>query len=142
MIKRTTNPLILRPLAEALQTLTAKLSDSQAPGLLPAVRGLLANASGDKAAEAWAGVVAELLAHEPNDDLLSVIVEVLKYPTAAGKPTDVLMAVLQKRFPDVPELKGGLDTAVSWLEKQLGPDVVQRRPVRPNSYFGLASKNR
>src|SRR5262249_25076918 len=95
LIKQTTNPYILRPLAEALQALAGKLSDSQAPGLLSPVRRLLANARGDKAAAAWASVIAELVAHEPNDVLLSVIVEVLKYPMAAGEPTDALMAALQ-----------------------------------------------
>jgi hypothetical protein len=131
VIKQTTNPFILWPLAEAVQALAGKLSDSQAPGLLPPVRGLLANARGDNAAEAWASVIAKLVAHEPNDVFLSAIVEVLKYPTAAGKPTDALMAALQTRFPNVPELKGGLDTALPWLEMQLGADVVSRPPVRP-----------
>ena len=133
VIKQTAaNPYVVSPLAQALQALAGKLTDAQVPGLLPPVRGFLANAKGDKAAEAWASVIAELVGHEPNDALLSVIVDVLKYPTAAGKPTDALMAALQKHFPNVPELKGGLDAAVPWLEKQVGAEVVERVPVRPN----------
>ena len=57
----------------------------------------------------------------------------LKYPTAAGKPTEKLMAALRQRFPNVPELKGDLWTAVPWFEKELGTDAVARPPDRPKN---------
>ena len=131
-IKQATNPYALRALAQGLQALPAKLTDAQARALLPLARGYLASTGDEDTAEAWAGAIAALAAHERNNTaFLGAIVEVLNYPTAVGEPTDTLMAALRQRFPDVPELAGGLDAAVPWFEVRLGADVVARPPIRP-----------
>ena len=131
-IKQTADPDTLGLFAQALQALATKLGDAQTPELLPRARLYLATAGDENSEKAWTGSIAALAARERDDKaFLGAIVEVLKYPTAAGNPTDALMTALRQRFPDVPELKGGLDAAVPWLEEQLGADVVARPPVRP-----------
>jgi hypothetical protein len=131
-INRASDPATLASLAKALRALPAKVSDARAAELLPKARMYFASAANEDIEEAWAGTIAALAAYEHTDkSFLSAIVEVLKFPTAAGKPTDTLMDALRQRFPDVPELKGGLDAALPWLEKQLDADVIARPPVRP-----------
>ena len=131
-ISRTDDTSAVRELAKALQALAARLTDAQTPELLLSARLHLASARDQMTEVAWAGVIAAVAAHERTDKVfLGAIVEVLKYPTVGGQPTDTLMTALRKRFPDVQELKGDVDTAVPWLEKQLGADVVAHAPVRP-----------
>ncbi len=131
-INKATSHDALLPLAQGLQALAAKLTDAQAPSLLLLARRYLASTGYEETAEAWAGAIAALAAHmRDNTAFLGAIVEVLKYPTAVGKPTGTLMAALRQRFPNVPELAGGLDAAVPWFEVRLGADVVARPPIRP-----------
>jgi hypothetical protein len=137
-LRQTTNQDTLRALAEALQALASKLEDPGKGGeLLSLARLSLANAMDERNEDAWAGVVAAVAAHEHDDDaFLRTVVETLKYPTVSAKPTVTLIAALRQRFPDVPELKGDLDMAVPWFEKELGVSFVGRPPVRP----GVAPK--
>jgi hypothetical protein len=121
----------LQPLSHALQTLSAKLTDTQAVDLAVVARRHLALAGAEENEKALAGAMAALAGREDDKAFLIDIVEALKYPTAGGEASDTLMAALRERFPDVPELKEGIDAAVPWFEKQLGADVVARSPQRP-----------
>ncbi len=85
-------------------------------------------------ATAWARAVVVLL---PADRaaFTSGMVEIMKYPTAAGAPTELLLAELAKRWPDEAALGGkkGLDLAVlAWLEKQPGK-LLDKRVAPPLS---------
>jgi hypothetical protein len=90
-------------------------------------------------AAAWAGAIPALTAGVSNEAFASGVVEVLRYPTAAGEPTDVLLRSLTARFQDVMELKSGkLDDALAWVAKtypalrpQLDSPPERPPPVRP-----------
>jgi hypothetical protein len=64
------------------------------------------------------------------------VIEVLKYPTAAGAPTGVLLAALASRWPGEEALKEKLllDKAVlDWLEAHAPADhTLGEPPVRPH----------
>lgn len=115
--------------AEAL----ARLGTEKQAGLALAwARCGLSEAAYSHRAESWAKALVALLARGDQGEELPQIVEALKYPTAAlGEATEILMGRLRELYPDVPELKGSLRDAVPWLERQLGPEVVARPPVRP-----------
>jgi hypothetical protein len=116
--------LVREAAARALQALAPRLAPrtpEREMGLCMAKMGLAWTGSREEAT-AWARAVAALL---PPDraDFTSGIVEILKYPTAAGAPTELLLAELAKRWPDEAALGGkkGLDLAVlGWLERQPG----------------------
>lgn len=131
-VERTSDPDTRRSLAQALQSLAPKVTDARARQLELFALDHFGQADNDNVVEAWAGAFAAFAARDRDDmAFLGAIVEALKYPTAAGKPTETLMAALRQRFADIPELKGGLDAAVPWFEKKLGADVVSRPPNQP-----------
>ncbi len=135
------SPTRASEIAETLEALAPHFNTDEARELLQVARASLAMVSqadnrgyvDENALDAWAGAIAALASNDPDDKaFLATIVEVLKYPTAVGKPTETLLAALRQRFPNTPELKGDLQTAAPWFEKQLGADVVVRPAQRPN----------
>jgi hypothetical protein len=153
-IKKTTDPAEVKALARALQALTdtpVKLTDPMKDDLVSLARTSLASTGDEETADAWADIFGKLVLRGPikdrkclsslhSDDqkflhdqqLRCNIVDVLKYPTVAGKPSDTLMANLRKRFPDEKQqLAGDLEATVPWFEWWLGDYEVRRLPDKP-----------
>jgi hypothetical protein len=131
-LRDTTEPCELRPLAGAIQALAGKLTAKRTTTALDVVRERLAAANDMDEAFSWASAIAALARAQVDKEYIATLVEVLKYPTAAGGPTNVLMAAWRERFPDVPALTGSLSDAVPWLETMLGTEVVERPPRDPH----------
>jgi hypothetical protein len=139
--------LVRESMAKALQALAPRLgpqTPERSMALCVAKTGLAWTGSREEAS-AWAGAVASLL---PADRaaFTSGLVEVLKYPTATGAPTELLLAELSKRWPDEAALRGkkGLDLAVLlWLEQQPGKLLEKRvaPPPSPDAVNAVVAQN-
>jgi hypothetical protein len=120
------------------QALAGKLTDVQALQVLPT--GLLQGAFGwsatsDKSA-AWAGAMATLLRRSGEREYVNAIVELLKYPIAAGPATDVLLRAMHEAIPASPR-GGGRTTGKSALDRRdlyqlfVLAAVLERQPSTP-----------
>jgi energy-coupling factor transporter ATP-binding protein EcfA2 len=125
-------------IARALAALAPKLPDSERERALAAVKIPLTKTGSSDEATAWARAIAALLPAEPRA-ATAEIVEALKYPTAAGVPSDVLVAALANVWPE--EYKVIADkalpdrTVLDWLEAHL--PVGERLTDRPQRPAGL-----
>jgi hypothetical protein len=131
-IGRTTEHGQLLALAHGVLALSSKLNGDQASNVARIAQTQLATARTDEEAAAWAIAFAKTAPQDYANDYLRRIVDIFKYPTAGWpKATNVLMAALAERFPDVSELKDGIDAALPWFRQKLGADLVAQPPVRP-----------
>jgi hypothetical protein len=123
----------------------ARLLKSLAPGLPPAERSRvfevaksgLAEAGADEEATAWAWLIAGTLPPGTSLGSAQQLVNIIKYPTAAGEPTRVLFRAFTERFPkeqmpvlspDQPQML----RMIEWLRKLYGKDLdLGTPPTRP-----------
>jgi hypothetical protein len=136
MLPRTHDYVAREAIARAMAALAPRLSDPEREVALTAAKAALAKTGFSEEATAWARTVAELLPVGPAE-FTAGIVEILKYPTAAGTPTEVLLGALADRRSDEAALRGRtrLDSALlDWLEDQLpnGPSLADP-PLPPPS---------
>jgi hypothetical protein len=120
-------------LAPIAADLAKRLDAAPSPDTMDQLRIRLAAAGDENAASAWADAIAAAARFEPPDTFARTIVEVLKYPTAGGEPTNTLLLALRSRYPGERELDGNLYEVVPWLRRQLGPATVDSPPIRPGS---------
>jgi hypothetical protein len=121
-------------MARALEALAPRLPESARPIALSPAKAALAGTGSSEEAIAWTRAIIALLPAD-RDAFTHAVIEVLKYPTASGAPTEVLLAALASRWPGEDALKGKTlaDRAVlSWLEAHL-PDgqSLTAPPARP-----------
>ena len=122
-------------IARALAALAPKLPDSERERALAAVKIPLAKTGSSEEATAWARAIAALLPAEPRA-ATAEIVEALKYPTAAGVPSDVLLAALANVWPEEYKAIAGRTLpdrmVLDWLEDHLpaGKRLIDP-PVQP-----------
>jgi len=134
--------LVREAAARALQALARRLaphSEERGGALCLAKTGLAWTGSKEEAS-AWAGAIAVLLPVD-RDAFTAGIAEVLRYPTAAGAPTEVLLAALAQRWPDEDALRGkkGIDPAVlAWFEQRPGK-LLAKRVAPPLSRAAISS---
>ncbi len=121
-------------MARALQALAPVLPETARATALSPAKTALAGTGSREEAIAWTRAIVALLPAD-RDAFTQGIIEVLKYPTAAGAPTEALLAALASRWPDEDALKGkGLaDKAVlDWLEAHLPEgQSLSAPPSRP-----------
>jgi hypothetical protein len=127
---QTSNPSVRQSLADGLGSLVGALGPEGNREIFIRVAQQLAEAGQEAEAESWARVATALARSQPDKEYIATILELLKYPTAAGTPTDILMEALRSRFPSVTDLVN-LREAVPWFEQNLGIALVNRPPVRP-----------
>ena len=121
MLPDTADYLTREAIARALAALAPKLPDTSRAEALAAAKLALARTGSPEEATAWAGAIAALLPEEPRA-ATAEIVEALKYPTATGAATDVLLAALATPWPEEFRTIAGrsLDqTVLDWLEAHL-----------------------
>jgi ribosomal protein S7 len=112
-------------LIEVLKVLTPRLPTDELPKVLAFACVNLSNTGDDFEeyhwseiprdefeATHWAEVIDTLLQLRPEAEHMASLIEVLKYPTAADKPTKVLLSGLRRRLSSVPE---SLGDAVKWI---------------------------
>lgn len=129
-------PLRLGAQARALRVLVARVQPGPVAGsgtaLDLACRGL-AEAGTVEEATGWAGVAEAVLRVEAGSPAayLARLIEMLKYPTAAGEVTDDLLQRLQERFPEAPGGTAGLAPNLAWIGRQVPEVDLAGGPVRP-----------
>jgi hypothetical protein len=136
MLPDTLDYLSREAIARALAALTPKLSDAKRDEALSAAKLALAKTGSTEEATAWAGAIAALL---PADAWAATaeIVEVLKYPTATGTPTDILLAALATPWPEEHRMIAGRvledATVLDWLKARLpdGYNLAEPPPPPP-----------
>ncbi len=121
-------------MARALEALAPVLPETARATALSPAKAALAGTGSREEAIAWTRAIIALLPAD-RDAFTQGVVEVLKYPTAAGAPTEALLAALASRWPGEGALKGKnlADKAVlDWLEAHL-PDgqSLSAPPPRP-----------
>jgi hypothetical protein len=126
--------LMREAIARALQALAPQLREADRKASLATARIALAKTGSPEEATAWARAITALLPDGPA--AAAQIVEALKYPTATGAPSDVLLAALASRWPGEPALKGRTlpdQDLLDWLEARLpdGPSLVATPPTPP-----------
>ena len=131
VIKQTPDSGPASSLAQAVQALAIELTVAPPSIVIDLAEERLAAAKTEDEAIAWAGALVELTRFRQEQDYVRTLVEALKYPTSAGKPTDVIIDALHRRFPDAQALKGPLSEALPWFVEKLGADAVARPPRQP-----------
>jgi hypothetical protein len=116
--------------ARALAAL-AELSPEQAQRVLKIARAKIAKAENQDQAEPLARLIGNLLQLRSPAEHVTGVVEILKYPTTAGRPTEILLDGLRKRFSDAPS--GSLRDTQGSRIRVCGPmlGVVSRRTASP-----------
>ena len=134
MLPDTKDYLTREAIARALAALAPKLPDPERQEALAAAKIALAKTGSADEATAWARAVAALLPAEPHA-ATAEIVEALKYPTATGVPSEVLLASLAKPWPKEHEAIAGKtlpdQDVVDWLEEHLPEGGSLTDPPRP-----------
>ena len=131
-IGKTTGSDALGALTQAVQALAPKLTAEQAEQAIARVLSALGWSSSSAEAQQWAKELAALLERLPDSKPASrVLTEAVKFPVAAGEPTDELLAALQKYLPSLPGPTAGLLENLDWL-KQNEPSIdLTSRAVCP-----------
>lgn len=132
--ERTNDPIAREALTEALVAFAPKMDAKMRANALRLAKYRLANSGSLDEATAWAEVIATFLEHETdNNNYVAAIVEVLKYPTSAGRPTKVLLDHLYRHFKDLnpPKPSDNPWRAVAWIEKEFPKIELNTPPTRP-----------
>jgi hypothetical protein len=120
-------------MARALEALAPVLPESARADALSPAKEALAGTGSTEEAIAWARAIVALLPAD-RDAFTQGVIEVLKYPTAAGAPTGMLLAALANRWPGEDALKGRNlpDKAVlDWLEAHVPEGHSLSEPPLP-----------
>jgi hypothetical protein len=132
------DPLVGEAVAEVVFALATKMDEAMRPEVLLFAKHQLANSGFLEEAAAWAKAVGALLDNEVDDEAyVKAVIEVLKYPTSAGRPTEVLLDYFHSRFSDAPVPSESPWHAVVWIE-QTFPDTkaLLRKPAEfPKEYL-------
>ena len=85
--------------ADLITAMSGRLSKSQTTELGKLARSRLANAGSQAEAASWANTIAAIARLAPDTERATII-EVLRYPTAAGRPTQIFLTSLNERDPE------------------------------------------
>jgi hypothetical protein len=136
LLREPSDFIVREAIARALLALSSRgLPDAQREQVLATAKSALAWTGSTEEAAAWAHAIAALLPDDPHQATVQ-IVEALKYPTATGTPTDILLEALKKPWPeDYGEIAGKTlpdQDVLDWLEGHL-PDGrnLTDPPARP-----------
>ena len=153
LLKTHEYALAYAALADAVSALAPVEANRQIDNLLSMARYRLGSAAAEPPpllqpdAQVWANIVDRLLHSRPDPEYVANLVDVLKYPTVAGEPTDVLLSGLRKRFADAPpdgaELSDSIAVAdappdgaelsdsIAFVKKRFPAVDVRTPPTRP-----------
>jgi hypothetical protein len=134
-ILTTTDPTQRRRFVSALARLPILLTSEQIATISNVVRAELAATGKAKDGEVLAQAISGLLRSRPEAEHVAEVIELLKYPTAAGAPSAALLAGLRERFTDAPADGANLREFVAWIRTRF-PTLAAKLgqpPVRPHS---------
>jgi hypothetical protein len=117
-VGKTSSPLVRGSLAAAVQELTPKLTAAQAELAVDRVRSALGWSVYSDEAQQWAKAFVALIDRSPDPNSAGkVLVEAMKFPVAAGEPSDEMLTALQKRMTSLPGSTAGLRANLDWLKQ-------------------------
>jgi hypothetical protein len=114
-IANTTDRAQLMGLSLALEAIATRLTAEQAQTALPLARSALAWSSAAVDATASARAITALAENQADERRILALVEALKYPSAAGEATDVLLDALHAAAPEAPGKEAGLEANLLWI---------------------------
>ena len=120
--------------------LPAKLADAQSAAVLSKVRNELAQTGRTSDVERWVQATNAFLRSRPESEHIAFVIDVLKYPTVAGKSGDRLLAGLRERFTDAPAQGANLREFIAWVTTRF-PTLAAKLsepPVRPPPDWAIA----
>jgi hypothetical protein len=126
-LSRQVPPYRVRAVNGVARALATTASTGEIAGPLAWAGEQLRSARLEHHAHLLATIIVTLVSQQPDHKFLAVITDTLKYPTAAGSPTKVLLEALRQRFPAAPATERLADI-VAWLKPQVGPEVLTRPP--------------
>jgi hypothetical protein len=125
-----TDPDALRALGQGLAALAAK-APQRALLVRQAAETVVAWNGDPEVVETYTGVLIGLADQLGQDGFTSLIIDVLKYPMSAGKPTSTLLDKLQAMHPGAPDFDGDVWKAVAYAEEKKWPVDLRAAPERP-----------
>jgi hypothetical protein len=135
-IRTTTNAAALQTLSQGVLALAPKLTGVQSRRARDVVGAKLAWAETEAEAAGWAQVLVLLLPPKMTASEVQEVVTVLRYPTSAGQPTNVLLDGIRARAFQAREQYSDLATFFSWIgntypDVQLSGSLVCPPPLQP-----------
>src|ERR1700722_12765012 len=139
-IGQATGVFSISPLAQALQALAPKLTETQTQHALPAVVSSFAWAATDDEATEWARALVTLSVRLSDQEATNTLVAAVAYPVAAGSATEILLDAVHARHSYAPAKEAGTEAGLKWLATKypevLGPPVCPS-PPQPTTISGL-----
>jgi hypothetical protein len=139
-IGQTTGVFSISPLAQALQALAPKLTETQTQHALPAVVSSFAWAATDDETTEWARALVALSVRLSDQEATNTLVAAVAYPVAAGSATEILLDAVHARHSYAPAKEAGTEAGLKWLATKypevLGPPVCPS-PPQPTTISGL-----
>jgi hypothetical protein len=141
-LRTTTDSFERARLAEAMAALALRggplereppprLAPEQVLEVLSLAYTSIANMTNVSTAEIWATVIGRLLQVRPEAEHVAGVVEVLKYPTSAGEPSEVLLSSLRERFvSDI--YKGNLQEILAWIRTRFPSVDLCSQAIHPD----------
>jgi ribosomal protein S7 len=131
-IGKTTASNQLGALAQALQAFAPKLTAEQAKQAIARAQSALGWSASSDEAQQRGRALAALLEHIPDPKSASrVLTDALKFPIAAGKPSDELLTALQKYLPSSPGPIVSLVANLDWLKQNVQSTDLTGRAICP-----------
>jgi hypothetical protein len=128
-------PVVLRSLIGAVQALAARLQPEQRDAAEREIRSVLAWSTEPETSSAAAEALIALLRNKRPEPAVIGIVEALKYPTAAGDATDLLLAALQQVVAGAPGKNAGLAANLDWVKATYPTIKVDTPPSCPQPFW-------
>jgi hypothetical protein len=122
-----------KALIQGLAQLPVALTPEQSVKALSIARAELADVGKSDEAVEWIQPLDRLLASRPEPEEGAAVIDILKYPTVGGAPTETVVAGLRTRFADAPAQGAPLRDVVAWLKARfpaLAPKLAEPA-VRP-----------
>jgi hypothetical protein len=139
-IGQTTGVFSISPLAQALQALAPKLTETQTQHALPAVVSSFAWAATDDETTEWARALVALSVRLSDQEATNTLVAAVAYPVAAGSATEILLDAVHARHSYAPAKEAGTEAGLKWLATKFpearGPPVCPS-PPQPTTISGL-----
>jgi energy-coupling factor transporter ATP-binding protein EcfA2 len=131
--RKTTQAYTHQGLARAVQSLAGKLTDAQAQQVIATrhLNSAFAWSATSEESVAWAEAIVTLLRRSGEPNFVSAIVELLKYPMAAGPATDVLLKGLRMAASTAPGAEAGLSANLRWLADNYRAIYLRSAPGCP-----------
>jgi len=124
-------------LGEIAAVLSTRINPDLWDNSLALARWELSTSGSDGESTAWALAIADLLPQDPEERYMEGLVEILKYPTAAGAAADALIERVRKQDATAPGAPAGIQANVAWVTNKFPSVEIVTPPERPQKPSSL-----